>query len=53
MDVTFVETEGYFSVPYLQGETSSMEDKDMFLLEFLKSSPFEPSNGNQKESKSH
>ena len=52
-DVTFVEIEGYFSVPYLQGETSSMEDKDMFLLEFPKSSPFEPSNGNQKESKSH
>ena len=53
MDVTFVETKGHFSVPYLQGETSSMEDKDMFLLEFPKSSPSEPSNGTQKESKSH
>ena len=53
MDVTFVETKGYFSVPYLQGETSSMEDKDMFLLEFPKSSPSEPSNGTQKESESH
>ena len=30
-----------------------MEDKDMFLLDFPKSSPSEPSNGTQKESKSH
>ena len=52
-DVTFVETEGYFSVPYLQVETSSMEDKDMFLLEFPKSSPSKLSNATQKESESH
>ncbi|KAK2974430.1 hypothetical protein RJ640_011327 [Escallonia rubra] len=32
-DVTFVEEESYFSSPYLQGETSSMEDKDLFLRE--------------------
>ncbi|KAL6334504.1 hypothetical protein AAG906_016056 [Vitis piasezkii] len=30
-----------------------MEDKDMFLLEFPKSSPSEPSNATQKESESH
>ena len=33
-DVTFVEKESYFAQPYLQGETSLMEDKDkdLFLL---------------------
>ena len=28
IDVTFVETESFFSQPYLQGENSCMEDKD-------------------------
>ena len=32
-DVTFVENESYFCNPYLQGETSSMEDKGVFLLD--------------------
>ena len=48
MDVTYVETEGYLMLPNLQGETSSMKDKDMFLLKFpytTKSSPVGPSNG--------
>ena len=30
-----------------------MEDKDLFLLEFPKFSPFKPLNGSQKESESH
>ncbi|KAK2984412.1 hypothetical protein RJ640_009912 [Escallonia rubra] len=41
-DVTFVEEESYFSSPYLQGDTSSMEDKDLFLREpsmLVKTSP--------------
>ncbi|KAK2979360.1 hypothetical protein RJ640_018440 [Escallonia rubra] len=41
-DVTFVEEESYFSSPYLQGETSSMEDKDLFFREpsmLVKTSP--------------
>ncbi|KAK2975146.1 hypothetical protein RJ640_010826 [Escallonia rubra] len=41
-DVTFVEEESYFSSPYLQGETSFMEDKDLFLREpsmLVKTSP--------------
>ena len=28
IDVTFVEIESYFNQPYLQGETSHMEDKN-------------------------
>ena len=41
VDVTFFEKEPYFSTPYLQGETSLMEnkDRDLFLLE-LSFSPF-------------
>ena len=31
--MTFVENESYFCNPYLQGETSSMEDKGMFFLD--------------------
>ncbi|KAK2979081.1 hypothetical protein RJ640_026031 [Escallonia rubra] len=41
-DVTFVEEESYFSSHYLQGNTSSMEDKDLFLREpsmLVKTSP--------------
>ena len=35
VDVTFFENEPYFPTPYLQGETSLMEDKnrDLFFLE--------------------
>ena len=41
VDVSFFENESYFSTPYLQGETSLMEnkDRDLFLLE-LSFSPF-------------
>ncbi|KAK3040310.1 hypothetical protein RJ639_028225 [Escallonia herrerae] len=41
-DVTFVEAESYFSSPYLQGDTSSIEDNDLFLREpsmLVKTSP--------------
>ena len=32
-DVTFIESDNYFPNPYLQGETSSMEDKDRDLFD--------------------
>ena len=40
-DVRFVETKNYFRNPYLQGETSFMEDKDtdLFLPDISTSSP--------------
>ena len=39
-DVIFVETEPYFIQPYLQRETSIVEDKDdFFLLDLPSSSP--------------
>ena len=39
-DVTFFENEPYFLTPYLQGETSLIEDedRDLFLLELSSSS---------------
>ena len=37
-NVTFFENESYFSSLYLQGETSSMEDKSVFLLDLSLSS---------------
>ena len=36
--MTFIENESYFSSLYLQGETSSMEDKSVFLLDLSLSS---------------
>ena len=49
-DVTFVEDNSYFVCPYLQGETSFLEDKnkDLFLLDFPSSST--PLVSNSKDS---
>ena len=55
VDVTFFENEPYFPTPYLQGETSLMEDKnrDLFFFSFLLGSvQLESQSGPTQESES-